>query len=216
MRTKTLIAVAAVGLAFVASSFAQVYSVNAVGYVNTDLVAGFNLISNPLDNKNANGNTITNLFASVPEGTTVYKFNPATGSYTANGFEFGEWSDKTQTLVPGEGAFVKIPAGGSAKVTFVGDVVQSVNGAPVSTPIPKGFSIVSSQVPQAGKIQTDLKFTPAEGDTVYQWKPGNQTWSTLSYEFGAWSAEPDLKVGEAVFMNAVAAKSWDRVFNVNQ
>jgi hypothetical protein len=182
-----------------------------VGYVNTDLVAGFNLISNPLDNKNANGNTITNLFAAVPEGTTVYKFNPTTGSYSANGFEFGEWSDKTQTLLPGEGAFVKIPAAGSAKVTFVGEVMEGA----LSTAIPKGFSIVSSKVPQAGKIQTDLKFVPAEGDTVYQWKPATQTWSTLSYEFGAWSAEPDLKVGEAVFMNAVAAKSWDRTFDVS-
>jgi hypothetical protein len=177
--------------------------------VNTDLVAGFNLISNPLDNKNANGNTISNLFAALPDGATVYKFDGA--AYSINGKDFGEWANPTQTLTPGEGAWVQLPAGASAKVTFVGEVMEGT----LSTAIPKGFSIVSSKVPQAGKIQTDLKFVPADGDTVYQWKTATQEWSILGYDFGAWSAEPDLKVGEAVFMNAVAAKSWDRTFDVS-
>jgi hypothetical protein len=76
MRTKTLLLTAALSAAGVATSMAQgaVYSVNAVGYVNTPLVAGFNLVSNPLNNTAANGNTIESLFAGVPDGTQVYKF----------------------------------------------------------------------------------------------------------------------------------------------
>ena len=49
MRTKTLLLTAALSAAGIASSMAQVYSVNAVGYVNTPLVTGFNLISNPAE-----------------------------------------------------------------------------------------------------------------------------------------------------------------------
>ena len=75
MRTKTLLLTAALCAAGIATSKAQVYSVNAVGYVNTALKPGYNLISNPLDNKAANGNTIANLFASLAPGTQFFVFD---------------------------------------------------------------------------------------------------------------------------------------------
>jgi len=76
MRTKALLLAAAFAAAGVATSMAQaVYSVNAVGYVNTTLVPGFQLVSNPL---NAADNKIETLFSNmqggVRDGTTVYKF----------------------------------------------------------------------------------------------------------------------------------------------
>jgi hypothetical protein len=43
---------------------------------------------------------------------------------------------------------------GPATVTFVGEVPAGS----LSNPIPKGFSIKASQVPQAGKASTDLSF----------------------------------------------------------
>src|SRR5689334_13849488 len=85
MRTKTLLLTAALSAAGIATSMAQaVYSVNAVGYVNTTLVPGFNLVSNPLDNKT--GNTIQNLFGTgvqgtIPNNLTVYYFNPDTDAF---------------------------------------------------------------------------------------------------------------------------------------
>jgi hypothetical protein len=96
-------------------------------------------------------------------------------------------------------------------VTFVGDVKQGT----LTTPITQGFSIVSSQVPQEGGMQTVLGFVPANGDTVYKWNPATQVYATLGYEFDEWSQEPVLGIAEAVFLNAVAAKSWDRTFTVN-
>jgi hypothetical protein len=71
MRTKTLLLTAALSAAGVATSMAQVYSVNAVGYVNTQLVPGLNLISNPLE---AADNKIKTLLTGVPVNTQVYRF----------------------------------------------------------------------------------------------------------------------------------------------
>jgi len=216
MRTKTLLLTAVLSAAGAASSFAQVYSQNAVGYVNLTLKPGFQLIANPLDNKAANGNTVSNLLANVPDGTTVYTYDPVLAKFNGNGKDFGEWANPNLILKPGGGAFVLLPAGNPVTVTAVGDVPQSVGTTPLSTPIAKGFSIVSSQVPQAGKIQTDLKYSPVDGDTVYSFDVANQKYVSAAYDFGAWSAEPSLQVGEAVFLLSATAKSWDRVFSVNQ
>jgi len=212
MRTKTLLLTAVLSAAGAASSFAQVYSQNAVGYVNVTLKPGFQLVANPLDNKAANGNAVSNLFANLPDGATIYPF--INGAFSTISKDFGEWSNPNAALTPGQGAFVLLPAGSPVTVTFVGDVKQSVGTTPLSTTIIKGFNMVSSQVPQAGKLQADLKYTPEDGDTVYQFD--NVTgYHTFSYDFGAWSAEPTLAVGEAIFLASPTAKSWNRVFSVN-
>src|SRR6266404_3619153 len=152
MRTKTLLLTAVLGAAGAASSFAQVYSQNAVGYVNLTLKPGFQLVANPLNNTSANGNAVSNLFATVPDGTTVYTFDATKQGFVTNGKDFGEWANPNATLTPGQGAFLLLPAGANVTVTAVGDVMQGT----LSNPIVKGFQIISSQVPQAGKIQTDL------------------------------------------------------------
>lgn len=55
MRTKTLILSAMIGVAGIASSFAQnVYSVNVVGYINLTLTTPFSMIANQLDNLQGN------------------------------------------------------------------------------------------------------------------------------------------------------------------
>src|ERR1041385_7866265 len=114
MRTKTLLLTAVLTAAGAASSFAQVvYSQNAVGYVTLTLKPGFQLVANPLNNTSANGNTVSNLFAACPDGTTVYAYDNAAGKFNGNGKDFGEWANPNATLSPGEGAFVLLPAGGN-------------------------------------------------------------------------------------------------------
>jgi hypothetical protein len=186
--------------------------VNAVGYVNVTLAADkFTMIANPLDNKGTGGNTISNLFQNVPEGTTIYKFDNASGSYSINTFEFGEWANGGDTLAPGDGAFIKTPAGSDVTVTFVGEVMQGA----LSNPIPAGFSIKSSQVPQSGQLDTDLGFPAAEGDIIYLFDPAAGTYSIHAYEFGEWSIAPVPAVGEAFFVSKTAAASWTRTFDIN-
>jgi hypothetical protein len=215
MRTKTLLLTAALCAAGIATSKAQaVYSVNAVGYVNTDLVKGLNLISNPLNNTATGGNTIKSLFASAPLGSQIFKFNPATAKYDlAIVDEFsGDVTGDAASLVvaPGEGVFLSSPEAG--KITFVGEVPTGS----LSNPLPKGLSIRASQVPQAGTVSS-LGYAPEEGDQIYLWLEATQKYDTHAYEFGSWSGgEPTVDVGEAFFLSTQVARNWTRTFNINQ
>ncbi len=229
MRTKTLLLTAAVSAAGVATSLAQapVYSVNAVGYVNTTLVAGFNLISNPLDNKAPNGNVIKELFKTLPINSIVYKVDG--GSFknaTMDEFEnvlIGAAADLT--LMPGEGAFVRLPGGTpNTTVTFVGEVPQGTLTVTLNT----GLQIVSSKVPQAGTA-TALGLAGEINDRLfhfYETDPDGagpiaaQAYriSTFDEFDNAWvPALNELAVGEAFFYQRAAAgsASWTRTFSVN-
>jgi hypothetical protein len=205
MRTKVLLSAAVLGVAGMIAASAQVYSVNVVGYINVDVPVGFSMIANQLDSGN---NTVANLMPEVPEGTTLYKFVPATGAYSANSFEFGEWGNPAMTLEPGEGAFISTAEAFTA--LFVGEVKQGA----LSTPLVQGFQIVASQVPQAGEIDSVLGLVPEEGDTVYRFNNATGAYTAATYEFGEWFA-PVLGVGESCFLfKAGTATSWDRTFNV--
>ena len=209
MRTKTLLLTAALSAVGLTSSTAQqVFSVNAVGFVNVSVPKGFSMIANPL---NAPTNTIPVLFAGVPEGTTLYKFDGT--SYSVNVLDIGEWTTPAQTLVPGEGAFILNPGTTNFTVTFVGEVMQGA----LSNPLPANFSIKSSQVPQAGAVATLLGFPAADGDTIYQFVAAQQAYVIHTLDLGEWSGgEPNIAVGESFFSKKVAAGNWTRTFSVNQ
>jgi hypothetical protein len=215
MRTKTLLLTAALGVAGAATTMAQVYSVNAVGYVNMDLVPGFQIIANPLD-AGAGNNTASKLFGTaLPVGTTIYKYT-GTG-YDINDYDpdIGGWANANQELAPGTGFWIMIPGTATAKVTFVGDVPQG----DLKNAIPTGFSLKASQVPQAGKLATDLKFPVALGDTFYFYNTTTKGYDIFEYDpdLGGWApSEPTPGVGGAFWVNALTAKSWDRSFSVNQ
>jgi hypothetical protein len=192
------------GVAGIIAASAQVYSVNVVGYINVPVPAGFSMIANQLDSGN---NTVSSLLPSVPEGVTIYKF--VSGSYLINGYEFGEWSLPDMTLNPGEGAFIYNP-GAEFNALFVGEVKQGT----LTTPIPAGFSIAASQVPQTGALDTVLGFPVVDGDTVYLFNNTTGAYAISGYEFGEWSIVPTPKVGEAFFVNKVSAVIWSRDFTV--
>jgi hypothetical protein len=209
MRTKTLLLTAALGAVGLTSATAQqVFSVNAVGFVNVVVPPNFSMIANPL---NAPTNTIPALFAGVPDGTTIYKFDGT--SYTVNTLDLGEWGLPAQTLVPGEGAFIRNPGTAPFTVTFVGEVMQGS----LSNPLPANFSIKSSQVPQAGTVATLLGYPAADGDTIYQFVSAQQAYVIHTLDLGEWSGgEPNIAVGESFFSKKVAAGNWTRTFSVNQ
>lgn len=218
MRTKTLLLIAAVGAAGAATSMAQVFSVNAVGYVNKSIPAnGFALIANPL---NAATNTVNALFAGVPAGFQVYLYTPGTG-YAVATFDdlegaFVPANVASQTITPGHGVFAKNPTAQPVTVTFVGEVPQGH----LVTPLVAGLQIVSSQVPQAGTAK-DLGLVGADGDQVYQFNAATQKYNVSTFDglSNDWSpALGQLEVGDAFFLKKVAAdpNGWVRDFNVNQ
>jgi hypothetical protein len=186
----------------------EVSSANAVGYVKKTFGAGFSLFSNPLM---AEDNTVAALLPGVPTGTVVYKFDPATG-FSSNTF-VGVWLDSAMTLVPGEGAFINVPAGSTAEAIFVGEVPQGN----LVTEFPAGFSLASSQVPQAGLIATDLGLNPASVSNVYTFDNATQSYSTFTPIPGlGFLTEPTVAIGEAVFLEASAAGNWTRDFTVSE
>jgi hypothetical protein len=159
------------------------------------------------------------VFKFVPTGTTVTP--PLKVGYNIATWEFGDWADPALaaaiTLNPGEGAFVQNPAATPYTVTFVGEVPQGIGAQALTTPLVAGYQIVSSKVPQAGKLVTDLKYTPVEGDKVFKFG-SDQKYDVRTFEFGDWSGggEPTFDVGEAFFLQKLAAGTWTREFNVNQ
>ena len=211
MKTNSILAAALLMAAAVVSASAQtVYSVNAVGFVNVNLPPGFSLVSNPLEGAT---NTVAALFpSSLPNNAQVFKFNSGSGSFQSSTFFFGTWSDPSMTLVPGEGFFFRNPSATTITNTFVGNVKQGT----LTTPLAAGFTLVASQVPQAGLVATDLGLPVGNNETVFRFDNSTSAYASSTLFFGTWSAgEPSIGVGEGFFMKKNATASWTRTFSVN-
>jgi hypothetical protein len=183
-----------------------VYSVNAVGYVNKTLVAGFTMVSNPL---NTGDNMLSEVIPTAEIGTTVFTFDAATGNFASSTF-LGAWS-ADMPMPPGVGAFINSTAGET--ITFVGEVPQGS----LSVALPAGLSLIGSPVPQAGVLDADLGLAPEIGDTVFKWDTATQGYVSATY-LGAWSDEAvaTIDVAEGFFYSSTSGGSWDREFSVNE
>lgn len=210
MKIKSILA-ATLLAASAASATAQVYSVNAVGFVNVVFTNGFSIACNPLEGAD---NTIAALFPAPPNGTSIFKFNAATGQFEGGTFSRGSWgANATLTLVPGEGFFFRNPTSVNFTNTFVGNVKQGV----LSTPLVAGFTLVGSQVPQSGLVATDLGLVPSNGDTVFKFDAATQNYVINSFIRGAWGqGEPSVSVGEGFFIKRAVSGTWSRTFQVSQ
>jgi hypothetical protein len=224
MKTKALLLAAAFTAAGVATSMAQVYSVNAVGYVNVNVDPGFNMVSNPL---NAADNSIQSLFrnfqGTIPGGLKVYPFDPTTGQFVTIQWndldnQFDPVADAARTVTPGNGVFVQNPSASQLKLTFVGEVPQGQ----LSNPLPRGFSIKASQVPQDGR--PDALGLPGQGgDKIYRYNKATKAYDTYTFndldnqwESTAGPGLPVIPVGESFFLfRAQSAGTWTRTFSVN-
>jgi hypothetical protein len=228
MRTKTLVLTAlsslsAIGL--MAQTSTNVYSLNAVGYINVTIPPGFSIISDQLwatgDNAISN---IVNDASGAYDFVTIYKWSGSTfntdTALSAVGAPYWE-NGGAITLNPGEAAWVNNPNSTNLTFTFVGTVPQGTN----TVPVPLGFSMLSSPVPQSGGISTVLGFTNVNlFDQVYVWTPGSGYFNSGVVPSGAgtgynleWgNGEPTVNVGEGFWYQATAAVSWTRVFSVNQ
>jgi len=224
MRTKTLLLTAALGIASAASSMAQVYSVNAVGYINLTLKPGFNLVANQL---NATGNNrLDTVLPAAPLETQVLKF--ANNNYTGDISDGTSWLDaitgdpSTTVVNPGQGFFYFNPGGSDVTATLVGEVPQ---GTGLTVPLPSGFSLVSSIVPQ------DIDLTAANGfpqvlEAQYlTFNAVTQNYNTPLINDGTeWldsisglpaTARPTVGQGFFIFNPGATLLNWVRNFSVN-
>jgi hypothetical protein len=150
----------------------------------------------------------------LPNNSQVFKFDAATGSFIPSTFFFGLWTTNI-TLVPGEGFFFRNPSATTITNTFVGNVKQGN----LVTPLVAGFTLVASQVPQAGLVVTDLGLPIGNNETVYKFNNGTASYTPNTFFFGLWteqSGEPSVGVGEGFFVKKNSSASWSRTFSVSQ
>ena len=205
MKTKVLLIGAALGLAVATASADAVYSSNVVGYVNVDIVAGWNMIANPLDSGN---NVLSNVIPTAPYNTAVYKM--VNGAYQITSFDEDEeaWLDDF-TLNPGEGVFINAPE--AFTITFVGEVKAGTH----SVELPAGWSIVASPTPVAGDLdEIGLTSAVEDGDTVYKFENNNYTIAEYVEEDGGWDNDINVGVAEGFFLNKATASTWTRTFEI--
>jgi hypothetical protein len=217
MRTKTVLLTALLGAASIASSVAQtVYSVNAVGYVNVSVPAGsFALLANPL---NQPTNTLTAVLPDVPANTIVYVFNKTSGQFDSFTKRAASWSGtgaSTVTLDPGVGFFLKNAASTNLNITFVGEVPQSTDTAPLTVTLAAGFNLVGSVVPQSGKLEADLKYPAVNGDVLYRYNgTGYDSFTRRAATWTGGETDPLINVAQGFWLNAKTGGAWTRTFTV--
>jgi len=189
----------------------NVYSLNVVGYYNITIPGNkLALIANQFNTTN---NTLGALIPAPPVNTIFYKWTTGSG-YTL--YQFAEFDlvwypDSLATLNPGEGGLMRNPGGTDMTLTFVGEVPQGA----LANPIPNGYSIRSSQVPQAGDINS-LGFPAVPNDIVYKWFPasGYTLYQFDEFDLVWYPSVPVVSVGESLFVSKVGAATWTRNFTV--
>lgn len=182
----------------------DVPSANVIGYASALLPPGFSMIANPF---NAPDNSVAALFANWPDDTTLNKFDTSLFRLTDNGIKARTWSNPDDQFVPGEGAIFYNPTPDYRPLTFVGEVMQEN----LSMPIPAGFSIRSSLVPQNGALREELGFPIADGDVIHLFDREKQKYLLYPHENGHWtSGSPSVGIGESFWVAKRTPANWVR------
>jgi hypothetical protein len=231
MRIKALVMMAAVAVAGAATSYGQVYSQNAVGYVNISVPTGLSIAANPLEGTNNELNTVL-LMPDTLAGVFMHRYDSVAETfltYTYAGTVAGWFgpAGAPTTLDPGEGVFLE-NFGAPGTHTFVGEVLQGALSNPLAGPL----QLLASQVPQAlplgepGQPNT-LEFGGLAGDTIFTWNEvaqgynGAETYAGAGVGWfgpsGAGGPGPTIPVGKGFWLQRLTGtpSSWDRNFSVN-
>ncbi len=236
MRTKTLVLTALGSLSAMGlMAQANVYSLNAVGYINVTCNPGFTMISDQLWNNPGTPNYIGTVLpvpsSGADDSDLLYKWT-GTGFavYSMDSLQPSGWDPVTVngkqvdpstnvTLNPGEAAFLD-NVNATTTFTFVGTVPQGTNTVSIAS----GFNLISSIVPQSGHLVADLGFPVSssgsqDGDFAYLFSnsTGYSVYQPDSLTGSMDPSDPTVAVGTGVFYVANGGPvTWTRIFSVNQ
>jgi len=241
MRTKTILLSALLGALGSVSAMAQtnVYSLNAVGYINATLEPGYTILSCPLiaSPDNTIATLLNNTNAQYQSGlkkAEVFQFTG--GGYSAEdtagaaNAPSGWQAGGVITINPGQAVFFYNPTSSNMFATFVGTVPT---GSLTNTLSP-GYNLVGSIVPATGDIVTNsiMNFTNAQRlDYVYTFDSdinpatsaqfGYSEQDVFSPAAGGWTTgDPTItNVYEGFFYHVNSATvpiNWVENFSVSQ
>jgi hypothetical protein len=228
MRTKALLATAAVIASGVVTSMAQVYSANIVGYINLSLVPKFNLVTVQL---NGATNQVNPALANstLADNSLLYQWDFTNKKYAQALTSFsGQWYDAnfnlaTNAVVLGQSFYIYNAGSSAATLTLVGDVPQGA----ISTSIVAGFGFYGDPVPVSQDLSTN-NFPIADNSLLYTWNPTTQKYNQALTGFTAQTAGTGGQgffdanfarvvvapaVGQGfVYFNAGGVSNWNRSF----
>jgi hypothetical protein len=235
MRTKTILLSALLGALGSVSVMAQtnVYSLNAVGYINVTIQPGYNIITCPLiaspDNTIATllNNTNGQYQSGARTSSDVYQFSG--GTYTAEdeassaNAPSGWAAGGTITINPGQAVFFYNPTSTNMSATFVGTVPTG----PITNALIPGYNLVGSVVPVTGDIVTNPislftngAYSGRTSDYIYTYSPSAGYSSQDSFTAAGWNTgDPTLtNVYEGFFFyNAFSTtNNWIENYSVSQ
>jgi hypothetical protein len=235
MRTKTLILSALLGALGSVAVHAQtnVYSLNAVGYINVTLSPGFNIITDPLIA--SPNNNITTLFPNTNgayDGDIVYFYNATLGAYTTDNASSratngtGWVKGGTNVLAPGVATWFVNSLASNVTVTFVG----TVPSGPITNALLAGFNLVGSVVPTSGDIVSNTISALTNynvGDDVYVFNPVTQVFNEFvsgtrehSGYNGNWNTNGDPTIANVYegffYLNTGATVNWVEDYSVSE
>jgi hypothetical protein len=202
----------ALALMLAARTYAQVYNPPVVGYVNVNFTTGSNLFNNPLQvagstNTNDLNSVFNHPFPSVPVGTTVFLWDPATAAFETNStFTNGSWTTNL-ILPPGTGALVIAPS--PFTNTIEGYVLGHDGNPPTNLnflpppPLytgPNGIFLLGDKAP-INDTGTNIFLNivgriPFVGEQVITLSGTNTYLGN-----GVWDSVPTLNVGSSGFLN---------------
>jgi hypothetical protein len=179
MRTKTLLLSALLGALGSVSVHAQnVYSLNAVGYINVTFPAQtYTILTVPLQASPDNTlNTLLPNTSGAYKKAFVYQFVDGTYTITENGVstnaQASGWAGggADVTINPGQAVFFYNPTTAAMTATFVGTVLTG----PQTNALIPGYNLVGSMVPASGDLATNsiMELTNyTKHDFVYTYDP---------------------------------------------
>jgi hypothetical protein len=177
MRTKTVLLSALLGaLGSIAVNAQNVYSLNAVGYINVTVYPGYNIVSCPL--LATPDNTLNTLLPNTNgqyKKWQVYTYTPTNANpYAADSGVASSWlGGGLETINPGQAIWLFNPSNTVSTVTFVGTVPT---GPMTNILYSSSFNLIGSVVPASGDIITNsiMLFSNAvKKDQVYTYTPTN-------------------------------------------
>src|SRR6266576_5620002 len=187
----------------------EIHSANIIGYASTTLPPGFSMIANPFDGSR---NEVGELFKDWPDGTTFNKFDTRLFRLSDNAVKHGKWTNPGEKLMPSEGGLFFNPTTDYKSLNFAGDVMQGN----LSMPIPAGFSVRSSLLPQPGQLCEDLGFPISDGDVIHLFDRDQQKYVLYPFEDGKWkNGAPVVNICESFWVAKTEAANWTRAIQAN-